>query len=1062
MSAAWSCHLAATPQGQHVQGRHVESDATRQLDDDAREGVGEGVHAEMVDAAANDGVLSPLARYTRPETMGAGGAGVVYRAYDLELRRHVAIKVVRTETAGATGSAASRPAEARLLREARSLAKLAHPNVVAVHDVGTCLLSDLDDWLPDGSDQRSGGGKAVFVVMELVEGRTLSEWLERPRPWQQVVRVFLQAGRGLAAAHAVGLVHRDFKPSNVIIGDDDRARVLDFGLARRAEAFDDTVAAIPARADVAALGHSRLQITAHGAIAGTPAYMAPEQHAGQTADARADQFAFCASLFEGLTGRQPFRGADIFAIGEAKAENRIVDVPTRAAPRRLVRVVTRGLAPDPAARYASLDELLDVIERLTRRRRRAAILIAGPALAAMAGATVVTSFEPSRELACDTPETELMAGVWDEPRRAELSRRVLATGVHRADQAWRHIETQLSNYATQWQAAWQQHCHADPVDIETTRCLDRRRRSLDAVVGVMEEVTADAVFSLASSLEVLPSLHRCSSATRNKDLGETPDDSDVETYRRAMALYRLGRSQEARAAANEALGKPASPTLGRWHLLLGKLEQTEGAREAAKASFTSAWTLAEKTSDDALVTESMIELANMAIIDGSYEEADRLVTLAGARRSRHGPELGAAIDIAAAFIAFRKGDFPAAKARLASAADSYDTQQGGPSPERAKLRAALGAVLTESGEHATAIEVLEQLIDEDGPLLGPFHSMVGYAWGNIGTARGYLHQFAAQAKAAEKGAQILGLARGEAERGRILFAQDHAAALLALGYPRRALPVLEELQRTVETHYGEKHGHLMLVVATTRTEALLASGRPTDAADTLAVALQAYDTAKHGGEAPNELANHALRLARVAGALDQAGLAAQKIAAADEYFSKHATNRVWEARLADVELERRHGQLATAIERLEQIYVAPADAWRRALVALETARLARHARDMTQAHHHASLARASFATRVDDWGAFAQVAALEQLAASCNLPLAAGQTKAGLAAALTELTGNERRTAAIAQALFVVARACETVDEQTARRYAELALVQLDALGSELSVRTELRAWLNR
>jgi eukaryotic-like serine/threonine-protein kinase len=252
-----------------------------------------------------------LGRYFILDRLGSGGMGIVYAAYDPELDRKVAIKLLRPGRAGAE-------AGARLLREAQAMARLSHPNVLAVHDVGTF-------------------GDQVFVAMELVDGADLRQWLAAsPRSEREVLDVFLKAGRGLAAAHAAGLVHLDFKPANVLVGRDGRVRVADFGLAQ-AEGGEESGGA------------------------GTRGYMAPEQLTSQPVDARTDQFSFCVSLYEALYGARPF-APDSFEVEDSPPGSRV--------PIRLRRLLLRGLAPDPAGRFASMDDLLAALENDPRPVRR--------------------------------------------------------------------------------------------------------------------------------------------------------------------------------------------------------------------------------------------------------------------------------------------------------------------------------------------------------------------------------------------------------------------------------------------------------------------------------------------------------------------------------------------------------------------------------------------------------------------------------------------------------------------------------------------------------------------
>ncbi|MDY7232143.1 protein kinase domain-containing protein [Hyalangium rubrum] len=296
-----------------------------------------------------------LGRFVISGVLGAGGMGVVYAAEDPQLGRKVALKLLRSARADATEER-----QARLLREAQAMARLSHPNVLPVFDLGT-------------------EGGQVFLAMELVEGPTLAEWLrQRERPWREVVELFLEAGRGLAAAHRAGLVHRDFKPANVLVGRDGRPRVTDFGLVRVGASGEEVVAE-------AAAGGSELALTQAGAVPGTPAYMSPEQLAGRPVDARGDQFSFCVALYEALYGLRPFAA-------EAPPERRwTLRRPERGPrlPRQVKAALARGLALEVEDRFPSMDALLAVLARppLLRGRWWALSLAAGLALAGVAVGT---------------------------------------------------------------------------------------------------------------------------------------------------------------------------------------------------------------------------------------------------------------------------------------------------------------------------------------------------------------------------------------------------------------------------------------------------------------------------------------------------------------------------------------------------------------------------------------------------------------------------------------------------------------------------------------------------
>ncbi|HET6584475.1 MAG TPA: serine/threonine-protein kinase, partial [Nannocystaceae bacterium] len=276
-----------------------------------------------------------IGRYRIRERVGEGGMGVVYAAEDPELGRVVAIKLLRP-----VQGAEAEEQQRRMLREAQALARLSHRNLVMVFDVGSLR------------------GR-VWIAMEYVVGDTLEVWLAREhRSWSAIVDVFVEAGRGLAAVHAAGLVHRDFKPGNVIVRSDGTVQILDFGLAARAGEHDEDAATMRALAppDLDAFAAN---LTKTGGLMGTPAYMAPEQFLMQPMDGRADQFGFCIALYESLYGHRPFNGKDLAQLMAATmAGLKALPAEIPGLPLAVRQVIARGLAPDPANRYADMDALL--------------------------------------------------------------------------------------------------------------------------------------------------------------------------------------------------------------------------------------------------------------------------------------------------------------------------------------------------------------------------------------------------------------------------------------------------------------------------------------------------------------------------------------------------------------------------------------------------------------------------------------------------------------------------------------------------------------------------------
>lgn len=354
-------------------------------------------------------------RYRLREPIGSGGSGTVFRAYDPDLDRQVAIKLLHADAGRAAGF--------RLVREARALARLTHPNVIEVLAVGTTDELELDAGVQPAWVQGSRGG--VFLVMELVEGRTLRRILEEgERPWPEMVSLLVQAGRGLAAAHAAGLVHRDFKPENVLVGDDGRPRVLDFGLVGRSEDLASPAAPDPQ-------GASTL-LTRTGTRLGTPAYMSPEQHAAASVDARSDQYSFGVTLYEIVAGARPF-GGGMKALARAKLQRRCNPGPRRI-PLGLHRTIRRVLAPRASDRFPTLDDALDAVERAMRRRGHTRAVLPGLSVGALTLAVANVAFtEPEGGPAAThrllTSSTESAGGLGDEDPLVVAARRRLGAAL---------------------------------------------------------------------------------------------------------------------------------------------------------------------------------------------------------------------------------------------------------------------------------------------------------------------------------------------------------------------------------------------------------------------------------------------------------------------------------------------------------------------------------------------------------------------------------------------------------------------------------------------------------
>jgi serine/threonine protein kinase len=340
-----------------------------------------------------------VGRYLILTTLGTGGMGVVFSAYDPQLDRKVALKLLR---AGITYN--TKDARTRLRREAQAIAQLSHPNVVNVYDVGETEEGDL------------------YIAMEFVEGDTLSQWLKKyPRTWREIVDVFLQAARGVIAAHGVGLLHRDFKPDNVLVGGDGRVRVTDFGLARSV-----MVPLLPERGDtkVPTVAALNVDLTATGTVLGTPRYMAPEQLVGPDIDARGDQFSFCVALYEALYGQHPLPGATSVSMLE-KGDSAFPPPELPKVPGEIGKAVMRGLEKDRAKRFPSMGALVSELMPAPKRAPARYAVAALASLVLLGGLTAALWNRKPTDEYMPAPDNQGVQPLIDKLNRSEEDYRKL-------------------------------------------------------------------------------------------------------------------------------------------------------------------------------------------------------------------------------------------------------------------------------------------------------------------------------------------------------------------------------------------------------------------------------------------------------------------------------------------------------------------------------------------------------------------------------------------------------------------------------------------------------------
>ena len=527
-----------------------------------------------------------IGRFTVLSLLGQGGMGHVYACYDQQLDRKVAVKVLRPELLRDQKTAAT-----RLMREAQAMARLSHPNIVTVHEAGEV-------------------GGMVYVAMEFVPGTSLDVWAGAPHPWQEVLSVFIQAGRGLAAAHRSGIIHRDFKPQNVMLNEEGLVKVLDFGLARVAdgnlrEEGLTTGADGPEEPGSPLL----LTLTRTGTILGTPAYMSPEQHMGEVASAPSDQFSFCVSLYQGLYGALPFCTESLEVLRRDVMRGTHGPPPLRSpVPARIYSALRRGMMPEPGHRFGSMAELLAALERDPMRRFWQGAALVGM-VAVTAGVSVAAMGASEVEL-CPDARSEL-AGIWDSQQKAAVEASIQAKAPTLAGEVMALVGPRLDAYATEWKDMRNDAClaHAEGrqsaqlFDLRTS-CLEQRRASLSTTVQELTSAEGAEIFDVLKAVRALPPLDTCADVEALTAAIPPPTDPALrvrvqrhrETLARAEVLEVTGKAGQGLPMVDgvlaDAEARTYEPLLAEAYLRKGSLQMQESAPAAALKSLDEALSVA--------------------------------------------------------------------------------------------------------------------------------------------------------------------------------------------------------------------------------------------------------------------------------------------------------------------------------------------------------------------------------------------------------------------------------------------------------------------------------------
>ncbi len=921
--------------------------------------------------------------------LGSGGMGLVCAAYDAELDRKVAIKLLRPQAAA---SGKSSLGQARLLREAQAMARLAHPNVVTVHEVGT-------------------HGDQVFIAMEFLVGVTLKHWLRRARrPWTEVLAVFLQAGRGLAAAHEAGLIHRDFKPDNVMVTEEprtlrvERVRVFDFGVVqesreaamrqssqanlvrtpypastrhvptpepeRRLERSGDDPdrlrralgRSLPLLGEVTPSHDSQESppptspetsshpgddiyttgLTAAGALVGTPLYMAPEQY-DQVADARSDQFSFCAALYEGLYRRRPFGGDTAARLQQAKLAGAIRRPPRHHdVPQWLHRIVVRGLATNPARRYPSMEALLQELGREQARRRPLALVAVTSALSLVGlGAGLTWALLGGGPDPCESAAASLVA-VWNPGRREQARAAFRSSGRPYAETTWASVDTRIDGYAQAWSEQRTALCRAASDPQEGLQlairglCLEQRREELGALVDLLVRADGEVVDNAVQAVAQLQPVAACEEPAAHFTRAPLPAvgmEAGARLLEHRLAELRVleqtGKYLDALELAGpvvrDARGLGHAPLIAEALYWRGLLHSRLGAPKPAEAALREALLLAEESRHDPIVARAATELVRVVGVElERHVEGMLWSDLAGAALRRIDDPAGEVVRRGyLGHLHELRGDLRAAMVEYGEALEQARGALGEEHPQLATALDDLAGMQLEQGDHAAAQSNYEKVLEIRQLTQGPGHPRVAEALGHLGRVAAAQGQHARARELFEQALRICDVLRacGPADRAEALVnlgRSEHAA-----GRHADALRLHEEALGLLEGLYGSEHGKLvglLLALGTFARE----RGDHDEAAGHYQRALTIQRRA-HGDEHPAMVAIHvnlgALALAR--GRLDEARVAlelAQEIHARHGGFENFALAEILDQLGVVARAQDRVGDARTLHARARQIY----------------------------------------------------------------------------------------------------------------------------------------------
>lgn len=734
-------------------------------------------------SAATTGPGSRVDRYVLKRKLHGGSMGTVFEAYDPELERRVAIKLVVPRRRHRTAET--------LRNEARAMSLVRHPNVIEVLSIGSFA-------------------QGIYIAMPFIEGKTLKRWLaDEERSIPEILAAFVDAAKGLSAAHAVGIVHRDFKPENVMIGNDGTVVVLDFGIA------------VPGEPETGEVSRELLVQTdprSAQRIVGTPHYLAPEQFALDTLGPATDQFAYCVALYEAVFGTDPFGTDEVAARADAVTRGLRVVPPDNGVPTRVRNAILRGLKPEPSQRFPSMEALIDELNARPRRRSPAVVLACGAVLSIAA-----LSLQGLGDHSSCKSASEYRTELWPESRRRNVEAGLAESTLAYAAHARPLVLDRLTRYATTWAEHRAEACEAHAGDSaestvldERIACLERSALAFSQLSQHLEAADNALVLTSISAIERLPAVAACSDG-RTSLPPSLPADA-VELVRRARNLYvtaeelaSVGRYEEAAETAESGVAlareSGAPLVLAEGLLALGGIRRYVDSGEQAREAFEECYLVADANDLPTRARCASLMLSTLAESERHPEEVAHWEQFAEAAVDRGVATTTDRITLLGALAVARRsrGDYEGAIEHLEAALVLADRAPDLPHPQRLYLNHNLASYQLAAGEVEAGLASLLEVAASKRAFLGGGHPSVALTLDSIAVALAELGRPQEAVPYAKEAVEIEIEAVGRAHDDTLRVTANLIGILGLAGQNEEAAPLARETVRLAEESLGSEH-----------------------------------------------------------------------------------------------------------------------------------------------------------------------------------------------------------------------------------------------------------------